>query len=216
MKRGNQLYQNINSESTLELRQEYAKHFISYAPKDQRNCIFIGKSTFISHLVRKANSDDNWKELVTTKGKSVDLIVAANKERIVHFKIIENPYDLNVLKDFLNELLAKMSSNWTFNSSWILLEDRKLNKHESIEKLISEFDYSLKYLSPYSHMLNPVEDVFLKLKNYIRSITVTNLEHKLPQLLNEGIDTISANELFNIFENMMKNIALAILRHKFN
>jgi transposase len=48
---------------------------------------------------------------------------------------------------------------------------------------------SVKFLSPYSYMLNPVENIFSKVKNYVRNcLSRESAIFELPELIRQGVE----------------------------
>jgi transposase len=104
----------VNSEDTIEKRYAYASHFIESAPRDGRKLIFVDESGFNLHLRRnKARSKKGERAPVvipTVRGRNVSLILAANRDEVLHYKIIDDSTcNGNIFEGFVNELFENIS-----------------------------------------------------------------------------------------------------------
>ncbi|KAK6011386.1 hypothetical protein OSTOST_23534 [Ostertagia ostertagi] len=91
-----------------------------------------------------------------------------NTQGIVHSKII-NDGTCNSPKfcAFIEELLAEIHDREEMNGAWLIMDNAKIHKTEEVRRLLDDTPYQLKFLSPYSYMLNPAENVFSKMVEWI-------------------------------------------------
>ena len=91
----------------------------------------------------------------------VTLIAAMNNEGIVHTKII-NDGTCNGVKfcAFVQELVERLRERDEMNGAWLILDNAHIHKTRELKEIMASSSYELKFLSPYSYMLNPIENVF--------------------------------------------------------
>ncbi|KAK6029774.1 hypothetical protein OSTOST_04110 [Ostertagia ostertagi] len=61
------------------------------------------------------------------------------------------------------------------NGAWLIMDNAKIHKTEEVRRLLDDTPYQLKFLSPYSYMLNPAENVFSKIQ-YMQALTESNCD----------------------------------------
>ncbi|KAI5151529.1 hypothetical protein ENBRE01_2199 [Enteropsectra breve] len=79
----------------------------------------------------------------------------------------ENPYIMNFI-----EYLSGLG----INDCVLIMDNVAFHKVEEIRNFIAEKQFKLMYLSPYSSFLNPIENLFSKWKQEIRSRNKTKEE----------------------------------------
>ena len=174
MKSSSKVLDRVNAEDTLIKRQEYADMFTREAPENMDNCIFIDESGFNLHLRRnKARSRIGTRAPIVipaVRGRNMSLIVADNKSRTLHYKVITDGTCNSVkFAQFLSELFIIIRDDPLLHGSWIIMDNAKIHSRALISDICSQSGCVLKYLSPYSYMLDPVENIFSKIKLYVRS-----------------------------------------------
>ena len=91
------------------------------------------------------------------------------------------------------------------------MDGARIHRKQETNTLCSRFGCSVRFLSPYSYMLNPVENIFSKIKANVRNVLGRNDSNtSLQESINNAIMTINENDLINYFAHMSRNIALAI------
>ena len=89
----------------------------------------------------------------------------------------------------------------------IILDNSKVHKIEEVRRITRDFGYSFKFLSPYSYMLNPIENSFSKIKNSIRSrLRLKNYQGTLAELISEEIAKITDSDCNGFFRYILKKI----------
>ena len=90
------------------------------------------------------------------RGKNVSLCLAISSSHIVHHKII-GAYDRIKFQEFIFEIDALSQERMQ-----LIMENCRIHYQVDLT------NHQLKFLSPYSPFLNPIEAFFSKLKNHIR------------------------------------------------
>jgi transposase len=162
----------VNNEEIKIKRQNYSFNFLINAPSDPKKIIFIDESGFNQHLRRsKAWSKKGTRAQLTVpivRGRNQTLIVAANGERIIYHKVIRDRNCNGALfSEFMAELYQIIYNDVELYESWIIMDNAKI--HNAVRNSYSLLGISFRFLSPYSYMLNPVENIFSKVKTFVRN-----------------------------------------------
>lgn len=110
--------------------------------------------------------------------------------------ITNGPTDSLVFETFVDWLLAP-----ALKPGDILVMDN-LSSHKSevaLEKIYA-MGAEVRFLPPYSPDLNPIEQIFAKLKAYLRSVAVRT-ERRLYNAIGKAIATITSQDCINCFAN---------------
>jgi DDE superfamily endonuclease len=96
------------------------------------------------------------------------------------------------------------------------MDNAKIHKVESVRRVCSQFGCSLVFLSPYSFMLNPVENIFSKVKCFVRNqLVMAGENQRLVDIMKDGVLTVTDNDLNGYFNHMANNIHESLLRTSF-
>ncbi|KAI5151670.1 hypothetical protein ENBRE01_2300 [Enteropsectra breve] len=75
------------------------------------------------------------------------------------------------------------------------MDNARIHKVECVRSIIEAAGHRLKFLSPYSYMLNPVVNIFSKTKSLIRSQLAIRLNSahdiELKEMIEEAVDRIT-------------------------
>jgi len=148
----------------------------------------------------------------------VTLIAAMNNEGIVHTKII-NDGTCNGVKfcAFVQELVERLRERDEMNGAWLILDNAHIHKTRELQEIMASLSYELKFLSPYSYMLNPIENVFSKVKaSAKRILSNTVVEQTLTAVIQESVGTVTQQDCANYVLNMMMNLTIAAAGQPFN
>jgi transposase len=148
----------------------------------------------------------------------VTLIAAMNNEGIVHTKII-NDGTCNGVKfcAFVQELVERLRERDEMNGAWLILDNACIHKTRELQEIMASSSYELKFLSPYSYMLNPIENVFSKVKASAKRILSNTVgEQTLTAVIQESVGTVTQQDCANYVLNMMMNLTIAAAGQPFN
>jgi len=221
LKRFTRILDRVNSPETLKKRKDYAEDFIHNAPNTNKNCIFIDESGFNLHLSRSTGRSRKGVRasitLPTVRGRTVSLILAVNQEKILHHKILDRSTNNGeTFSLFIQELLEITERDEQLNNSWFIMDNAAIHKVNSVRSQFGLKGQHLKFLSPYSYMMNPVERCFSKIKTSVRQVLSSgNHNGSLKGIIENGINTITPIDLSGYFMEMLRNVALALETHEF-
>jgi len=205
----------VNSDTTIASRMTYARDFLSHAPANMEKCIFIDESGFNLHLHRNmARSKIGSRAkiiLPTVRGRNVSLVAAMSIHGIIHTKVIDDG-NCNGPKfcAFVRELVAILLQKENLIGSWLIMDNARIHKTEELRDITSNSPYQLKFLSPYSYMLNPIENVFSKIKASVRSLLRQRVSQQtLTSMIEEGVRTITQEDCTNYVMNVTRKLSVA-------
>ncbi|OMJ15724.1 hypothetical protein AYI70_g7064 [Smittium culicis] len=83
------------------------------------------------------------------------------------------------------------------------MDNVAFHKTEIIKEFIETTNFKLLYLPPYFPFLNPIENLFSKVKNYVRYSKPEN-ESDLFNKINEGFESVTREDCNGYYRNMNK------------
>ncbi|KAI9294113.1 hypothetical protein K502DRAFT_350349 [Neoconidiobolus thromboides FSU 785] len=83
-----------------------------------------------------------------------------DKKRILYYTLSDKSDSDERFITFINELTTILDQDQIVNRPWIIPNNTRTHGIDKIEKLLPNINYQLKFLSPYSYMLNPAEQSF--------------------------------------------------------
>lgn len=215
-KRASKEIDKVNSPITIQKRKIYAIDFSNNAPENKSRCIFIDECGYNLHLRRGGAWSKKGTRaniiLPAIRGRNITVIAAMNRDRIIHYKIIsDGNCNSEIFGNFLSELIVILNSDLTYENSWLILDNAQIHRTSAIRDIILNTSYVLKFLSPYSYMLNPIENVFSKMKATARRILTNNVQDAtLSDIIVTSIESIQEADCINYVIHMLNNISLAI------
>lgn len=133
------------------------------------------------------------------------LICAISSKRIIHSKLIKGSSNGLDFKNFIEELIMILSNN--ANTKYHLLMDNARIHHSKIVKnYIVSKNYNTLYNVPYSPEYNPIEQLFSKLKGYVKKYNTNHIKDKLIKNITKGLKTIKVRDLKGYYKNSLINI----------
>lgn len=220
-KRLSSVLDRVNIQSTLVKRADYAMDFILYSPEDKSRCIFLDESGFNLHLKRNiGRSKVGTKATIkipTVRGRMITLILAMNQCKILNYRIIKDG-TCNGIKfnSFIDETVEIINQDDRLRGSWVIMDNAAIHKMEKTKITLQNAGLHLKYLSPYSYMLNPVEQVFSKIKIHVKNaLQDATLRLTLGDHIKNAIDQVSNIDCMGYYMHMMRNVSMAKENHEF-
>ncbi len=84
--------------------------------------------------------------------------------------------------------------------SVIIMDNWTVHYGEDVNELVERFDCELLYLPTYSPDLNPIEQLFAKLKALIKRLRPETIDN-LIQAFCEAVETVTPKQVLNTFEH---------------
>ena len=100
-------------------------------------------------------------------------------------------------------MLGKLEKN-NIDEAWLVMDNTSLHKAEKVRSLVDQSRHTLIFLLPHSPMMNPIEEMFSKVKIYVRNILADPERHQnLTEIINESVETVTITVFNNYFLNML-------------
>ena len=146
----------------------------------------------------------------TVRGRNISLIAAMNIEGMVYHEVIQQTnVNASIFCEFLIKLFEELAKN-EIGNAWLILDNASIHKTQQVRDLVAEKGFHLMFLPPYSPMVNPIEEVFSKIKFYARNVLAdpTNSIH-LKDIINQSVETITAANCNNFYTHMYMQLPAA-------
>jgi transposase len=194
------VYLRFVSKSVLHNFKTLRKNLIKKINDTNRNIISVDESSIDTHI----SSNYGWsktgrkiKRIKTNTRIRYTLICAISKNKVEHYKIIKNSSDSKIFTNFMNELKDKIG-NKEMN---VILDNARIHHSKYLKENVKngiKFIYNI----PYTPELNPIEQMFSKLKYLLRKSNLTNKNIK--KHIDSSIKKINSNDLNGYFRNSFK------------
>ncbi|KAF7684921.1 hypothetical protein CDIK_4330, partial [Cucumispora dikerogammari] len=164
----------VNSPKKILQRKEYALWFNNNHISDYSNIVFVDESSFNLHIRRtRGRSRVGLRVNIvvpTVRGRSISLICSISAVGLVYSKVIaHSTVNSDIFSTYLEEMCNYLKNNLNREGVCIILDNARIHREAEILRITNSYGYSYKFLSPYSYMLNPIENAFSKIKNEVRS-----------------------------------------------
>jgi len=81
-------------------------------------------------------------------------------------------------------------------SSVVILDNASSHTNEEVIAMIEETQAGVLFLPPYHPELNPIENIWSKVKSFIKKTFISNTD-ELYQAIADALDTITTDDAFN-------------------
>lgn len=128
--------------------------------------------------------------------KTLTFLAALRHDRIDAPCLFDGPINAESFTAYVREMLAPSLKP----GDVVILDNLSSHKGKTIRALIREKGAKLLFLPPYSPDLNPIEQVFAKLKAWVRKAQPRALETITPTIA-DGLDRFPPHECANYLKN---------------
>jgi transposase len=128
--------------------------------------------------------------------KTTTLIAALGAVGMRCSMVVDGPVNAEVFEAFVEKVLVPQLRP----GDVVVLDNLSSHKRQRTRELIAAAGAELLYLPPYSPDLNPIEMVFAKIKQLLRSLACRTRE-ALWQAMQSVLDQVTATEAGNCFEH---------------
>lgn len=201
----------VNLPEKIILRKEFALWFNDFFNSDFSTAIFIDETSFNLHIKRsKARSKKGTRALINVpavRGRSVSLIGSMTINGMGYCKTISHStVNGNIFLEYIKELCHYSRDVLHMRNACLILDNARIHRKNDMETITQEFGYSFKFLSPYSYMLNPIENAFSKIKNCVRSRLRMGFEGDLSSLILQSVGNVTIRDCVGYFSYVQCNI----------
>ena len=128
--------------------------------------------------------------------KTTTFLAALRHDRIVAPWLLEGPIDSETFRTYVEQVLLPTLGP----SDIVVMDNLGSHKGKAVRDLIRSAGAKLFYLPKYSPDLNPIEQVFAKLKHLLRKAAARSFE-TVCAAIGQILDAFSAEECANYFRN---------------
>lgn len=128
--------------------------------------------------------------------KTTTLIAALGLTGIRGSMVVDGAINGDVFEAFIEHVLAPELRP----GDVVIMDNLSSHKRERVRKLIESCDATLKFLPPYSPDLNPIEMVFSKIKQSLRSLAARTQE-TLWGAMQSVLDAVTVSDATNCFRH---------------
>ena len=105
--------------------------------------------------------------------------------KIIGYKLYQKNKGLIKFNEFYNEFIKGK-----YNNNLIIMDNAKFHKSKIVKENIEKSTNKIIYILPYNAKLNPIENLFSQIKNYVKNISPATYED-----LKITIDKIIKNKI---------------------
>jgi hypothetical protein len=103
------------------------------------------------------------------RDRRYQILPAYAQDGIVLCRVFQGATDADVFEDFIEQLLQHCN-RWPEPKSVLVMDNASFHRTEKIQRMCLDSGVKLIYLPPYSPDLNPIEEFFSELKQFIHRI----------------------------------------------
>jgi transposase len=163
--------QNIAQERNPDLRDDFI-HDVSLFRSDQ--LVFVDESGAHRGIgVQRKGWAPRGKRPRQVKrfhrGRRFQILPAYTQDGVIHFMVYEGSTDTEMFEAFIETLLP-YCGKWPEPRSVLIMDNASFHHSEKIRQICDDAGVVVRFTSPYSPDLSPIEEFFGELKTYIRQV----------------------------------------------
>ena len=141
------------------------------------------------------------------RSRNISVCCSISKFGVIKYQIQSTPFNTPTFIQFLNGLFEEIERR-VFGPSVIVMDNVPFHRSAQVSQIIEDKGHVVLYLPAYSPFLNPIENMFAKWKNSIRSSRPINEE--LFNLINAVDDLTSPVDCGGYYRHMLGFISKCI------
>ena len=167
---------------------------------DSRRLIFIDETWAKTNMTRLRGRSLRGQRLVekTPHGhwKTTTLIAALGVEGMRCSTVVDGAVNGDVFEAFIEQVLGPQLKE----GDVVVMDNLSSHKRERVRELIEARGGELRYLPPYSPDLNPIELVFSKIKQLLRSLALRTKD-SLWRSMQGVLDAVTVSDALNCYRH---------------
>lgn len=161
-----------NTENLIGLRREYAIRWLDIvASQDGNNVLFLDEVGFSISLRSRYGRSLKGKAAIqrvrSIRSKNFSVCCAISKDKIIYFERQDKAFTTETFNSFIYNLISKLR-NENMNNMIITMDNVAFHKSPIIASTLRAAGHSINFLPAYSPFLNPIENMFSKVKTLVR------------------------------------------------
>ena len=186
----------LYTESKQQQRQEYWE---SIRAVDPANLVFLDESgvnlAMVELYARSLKGQRAYAERPQKKGKNISILGTMSlKEGFMAGFSFTGALNGDTFVGYVETMLAPQ----LWPGAVVVMDNLPAHKVQGVEEALTEVRAGLVYFSPYSPDFNPIENLWSKLKAYLRSVAARTTE-VLHDAIREGLNLINLDDVRNWF-----------------
>ncbi len=170
------------------------------AKLDPDRLVFIDETGARTNMARLYGRAPRGERLVAAiphgHWKTMTLVAGLRHSRIDAPMVIDRPMNGDIFRTWIDKLLLPTLAPGDI----VVMDNLSAHKVAGVRQAIESTDACLRYLPPYSPDLNPIEQLFAKLKAHLRKAAVRNIE-RLWQEIGRILSSIPPDECASYLKN---------------
>lgn len=219
LKRTTNINEMVNRPEIKESRKQYVEWYLRESRENEKNMVFIDESPLNLYMKRNYGYSPRGQRasqiIPASRGRNLTLISAINGEKVLYSVVIDGSARAVDFKLFLGQLLPILEEEGIKNTCTLIYDNASIHHASIIETFLEEQGIEYHYTSPYSYMINPIEFLFGKLKTFLRNESSIRNILRLSDIVMEGVQTISNEDLKGYFRHIRENCIKAIMLENF-
>lgn len=126
----------------------------------------------------------------------VSIIMAVCNKEIIAYEKYEDTINSTVYLDFLKKHIFDK-----FSGHYLLMDNVKFHKTKMVRNGIEESGNMTLYIPPYSPQCNAIEEVFSKIKHYVKKQISSKQIKDLQKCIDKAVNTITEKDLKNYYKH---------------
>jgi transposase len=127
--------------------------------------------------------------------KKQSLLMAVSNNQIVAYKLYDTAVNTVLFNDFLKTYIINKYKN-----KYLLMDNVPFHKSHIITETVNKSNNNLLFIPPYSPQLNPIEEVFSKIKHTFSSLNINPNKNFLNKVI-KSINSITSDNLCSYFNH---------------
>lgn len=198
------------------LRNDKIKYYETLKKYTINNIISIDETGFYLNMHKNFGRCDKGKRCYKTIHKypyvKYNFLCAIKYGKVIGYQLYEKEsggIDAIKLVNFYNKYIKNKYKNHL-----IILDNANFHKSNIIKEAVEKSDNKIIYSLPYNPDLNPIENLFSQLKNYIRNKSPDNYNELKLEIDKTFTNKIKEKHLKNYFNNLFLQADEYIKKHK--
>jgi transposase len=203
IKRTSTVAERASSQDVIEQRIAYAREYLRIMSR-RESIYFVDETGFNCLMRHKTGRAPIGQRAVThvsaIRAKNFSLCVVYNIASMIHFEVLNRPYNTVNFVGFLEIVMEKFREQ-VITEAIVIMDNVSFHHSQSVKTIIEGAGHRIMFLPPYSPFLNPIENVFNQWKHWVKCSQPSN-EDELFLAIQTGCQAITSQQCRNYYDHM--------------
>ena len=195
-----------NDEQTILTRKNYADMYMELlGDYNETQFVFVdefGVNVSMRSRYGRSHVGTRAVQVVPTlRAKNISVCAAMNIDGVLYFKWQDTAFRGNTFIGCIQEICDRMDQERRGNAIFVV-DNASIHGNPSLRQMLNQRGHVLMFLPPYSPFLNPIENLFSKWKESIRSLRVVT-EDELIGALSASVQTITRQDCNSYYRHIV-------------